>query len=81
MYVLSASNKRVNVELVGKSKIEDILGKFEELPGASLSYLGVSSPGDPVQISKTLPSKFQLILTIFILGFVLLKVAEWWGYM
>ncbi|GKA22347.1 tubulin-folding cofactor E, partial [Tanacetum coccineum] len=63
MYVLSASNKRVNVELVGKSKIEDILGKFEELPGASLSYLGVSSPGDPVQISKTLPNLKELDLT------------------
>nr|GEV60420.1 tubulin-folding cofactor E [Tanacetum cinerariifolium] len=63
MYVLSASNKRVNVELVGKSKIEDILGKFEELPGASLSYLGVSSPGDPVQISKTLPNLKELDLS------------------
>lgn len=59
MYVLSASHKRVNVQLVGKDKIEDILGRFEELPGAALSYLGVSSSGDPVQISKTLPSKIQ----------------------
>lgn len=60
MYVLSSSKKRVNVELVGKDKIEDILGRFDELPGASLSYLGVSSPGDPDQISKTLPSKFRV---------------------
>ncbi|KAI9169110.1 hypothetical protein LWI28_007116 [Acer negundo] len=44
MYVLSASNKRVSVELLGKDKIQDKLSKFEELTGASLSYLGVSSP-------------------------------------
>ncbi|KAJ0818926.1 putative leucine-rich repeat domain superfamily [Helianthus annuus] len=59
MYVLSASHKRVNVQLIGKDKIEDILARFEELPGASLSYLGVSSPGDPVEISKTLPKIFD----------------------
>lgn len=63
MYVLSASNKRVNVQLVGKDRIEDILGRFEELPGASLSYLGVSSSGDPIQISKTLPNLKELDLT------------------
>ncbi|KAI3767563.1 hypothetical protein L2E82_17780 [Cichorium intybus] len=63
MYVFSASNKRVNVQLLGKEKIEDILGRFEELPGASLSYLGVSSSGDPLQISKTLPNLKELDLT------------------
>ncbi|XP_071710578.1 tubulin-folding cofactor E [Rutidosis leptorrhynchoides] len=63
MYVLSASHKRVNVQLVGKDKIEDILGRFEELPGAALSYLGVSSAGDSVQISKTLPNLKELDLT------------------
>ncbi|KAL4590935.1 hypothetical protein LXL04_003882 [Taraxacum kok-saghyz] len=41
--------------LLGKDKIEDILGRFEELPGASLSYQGVSSSEDPLEISKTLP--------------------------
>lgn len=60
MYVLSASHKRVNVQLVGTDKIEDILGRFEELSGASLSYLGVSCSGDPVEIRKTLPSKILL---------------------
>lgn len=63
MYVLSASNKRVNVQLLGKDKIEDKLGRFEELPGASLFYLGVSSSGDPSQISKTLPNLKELDLT------------------
>lgn len=63
MYVLSASNKRVNVQLLGKDKIEDKLGRFEELPGASLFYLGVSSSGDPFQISKTLPNLKELDLT------------------
>ncbi|KAJ9567752.1 hypothetical protein OSB04_003718 [Centaurea solstitialis] len=63
MYVFSANNKRVSVQLVGKDKIEDQLGRFEELPGASLFYLGVSSSGDPVQISKTLPKLKELDLT------------------
>lgn len=63
MYVLSASNKRVNVQLLGKDKIEDKLGRLEELPGASLFYLGVSSSGDPFQISKTLPNLKELDLT------------------
>ncbi|KAL8257147.1 hypothetical protein R6Q59_029188 [Mikania micrantha] len=63
MYVLSASHKRVNVQLVGTDKIEDILSRFQELPGASLSYLGVSSSGDPVEISKTLPNLKELDLT------------------
>ncbi|KAK1422181.1 hypothetical protein QVD17_25125 [Tagetes erecta] len=63
MYVLSASKKRVNVQLVGTDKIEDILGRFEELPGASLSYLGVSCSGEPVEIRKTLPNLKELDLT------------------
>ncbi|CAI9272433.1 unnamed protein product [Lactuca saligna] len=63
MYVFSATNKRVNVQLLGKEKIQDILGRFEELPGASLSYLGVSSSGDPLQIRNTLPNLKELDLT------------------
>ncbi|KAK9054270.1 hypothetical protein SSX86_025348 [Deinandra increscens subsp. villosa] len=63
MYVLSSSHKRVNVQLIGTEKIEDILGRFEELPGASLSYLGVSSAGDRFEISKTLPCLKELDLT------------------
>ncbi|KAH7570934.1 hypothetical protein JRO89_XS05G0225900 [Xanthoceras sorbifolium] len=53
MYVFTSSNKRVSVELLGKDKLQDKLSKFEELTGASLSYLGVSSPG--VQCNTTLP--------------------------
>lgn len=60
MYVLSASNKRVNVQLVGKDKIQDKLSHFEELTSASISYLGVSSPGVPCDIGATVPSKFYL---------------------
>ncbi|XP_024020565.1 tubulin-folding cofactor E isoform X1 [Morus notabilis] len=64
MYVLSASNKRVSVELVGKDKIQDKLSRFEELTGASLSFLGVSSPGSsPCDIGTVLPNLKELDLT------------------
>ncbi|KAF2300620.1 hypothetical protein GH714_014533 [Hevea brasiliensis] len=59
MYVLSASNKRVSVELVGKEKIQDKLSRFEELKGASLPYLGVSTPGNPSDISSLVPSESE----------------------
>lgn len=58
MYVLSSSNKRVNVQLVGKDKIQDKLSRLEELTSASVSFLGVSSPGDPCDIRTNVPSKF-----------------------
>jgi len=57
MYVLSASNKRVSVQLVGKEKIQDKLSRLEELTGASLSYLGVSNPGSPNEVRNIVPSK------------------------
>lgn len=57
MYVLSASNRRVSIELVGKEKIEDKLSRFEELTSASLSYLGISSPGAPFEICSVVPSR------------------------
>lgn len=57
MYVLSASNKRVSVQLLGKDKIEDKLSRFEELKSASISYLGVSSPGGPAEIRAAVPSE------------------------
>ncbi|KAK3222082.1 hypothetical protein Dsin_009107 [Dipteronia sinensis] len=63
MYVLSASNKRVSVELLGKDKIQDKLSKFEELTGASLSYLGVSSPGVQCNGNTTLANLKHLDLT------------------
>ncbi|XP_031121632.1 tubulin-folding cofactor E [Ipomoea triloba] len=63
MYVFSASNKRVTVELLGKEKIQNKLSHFEELTSASLSYLGVSSAGDPFHISTTIPNLKELDLT------------------
>ncbi|KAL2497514.1 Tubulin-folding cofactor E [Abeliophyllum distichum] len=63
MYVLSARNKRVSIELLGKDKIQDKLSQFEELTSASLSYLGVSSAGSPNHISSTLPRLKELDLT------------------
>ncbi|KAI3464276.1 hypothetical protein Pfo_020939 [Paulownia fortunei] len=63
MYVLSARNKRVSIELLGKHKIEDKLSRFEELTSASLSYLGVSFPGSPDHVSSTLPNLKELDLT------------------
>ncbi|XP_027092238.1 tubulin-folding cofactor E [Coffea arabica] len=63
MYVLSSTNKRVSIELLGKEKIQNKLSRFEELTGVSLSFLGVSSPGPSGQISNTLPNLKQLDLT------------------
>ncbi|XP_021758179.1 tubulin-folding cofactor E-like [Chenopodium quinoa] len=63
MYVLSASNKKVSIELVGKDKIQNKLSQFEELCGASLAYLGVSSAGPPSQVSSIVPNLKELDLT------------------
>ncbi|CAA2985722.1 tubulin-folding cofactor E isoform X1 [Olea europaea subsp. europaea] len=63
MYVLSARNKRVSIELLGKEKIQDKISQFEELTSASLSYLGASSAGSPSLISSTLPYLKELDLT------------------
>ncbi|KAI8568646.1 hypothetical protein RHMOL_Rhmol02G0216600 [Rhododendron molle] len=63
MYVFSASNRRVSVQLLGKDKIQDKLSRFEELANASLFYLGVSSSGPPCQISATIPNLKELDLT------------------
>lgn len=60
MYVLSASNKRVSVQLVGKDKLQDKLSKFEELTSASLSFMGVSTLGVPCHVGITVPSKLVL---------------------
>ncbi|KAG8472672.1 hypothetical protein CXB51_034561 [Gossypium anomalum] len=62
MYVLSARNKRVSVQLLGKDKIQDKLSRFEELTSASISYLGVSTPGDPAEISASVPNLKELDL-------------------
>ncbi|KAL5707187.1 hypothetical protein ACHQM5_025268 [Ranunculus cassubicifolius] len=63
MYVLSASNRRVSIQLLGKDKLQDKLSKFEELVGVSLSYLGVSSVGPPEQIRTVVPNIKELDLT------------------
>ncbi|MED6109337.1 hypothetical protein PIB30_032559 [Stylosanthes scabra] len=63
MYVLSTSNNRVSVQLVGKDKIQDKLSRLEELTNASLAYMGVSFPGNPYQINSTVPNMKELDLT------------------
>uniref|UniRef100_A0A2P2KMT9 Uncharacterized protein MANES_18G118300 n=1 Tax=Rhizophora mucronata TaxID=61149 RepID=A0A2P2KMT9_RHIMU len=63
MYVLSASNQRVSVELVGKEKIEEKLGRIQELTSASLAYLGVSNPGSTNEISSLVPNLKELDLS------------------
>lgn len=61
MYVLSTSNKRVSVQLLGKNKIDDKLSRLEELTTASLSNMGVSFPGIPGHINTTVPSKIDFM--------------------
>ncbi|CAN4127878.1 unnamed protein product [Withania somnifera] len=63
MYVLSATNKRVSIELLGKDKIQNKLSRFEELTSASLAYLGVSSAGPPGHMNTTIPRLKELDLT------------------
>lgn len=80
MYVLSTSNKRVSVELVGMDKIQDKLSRFEELKAVSLPYLGVSSLGEPCKISSTMPSKVIFLFshdTISVLTF--LNILYFWN--
>ncbi|XP_045806398.1 tubulin-folding cofactor E [Trifolium pratense] len=63
MYVLSTSNKKVSIELLGTSEINDKLSRFEELTNASLAYMGVSSPGIPCELSSTVPNIKELDLS------------------
>lgn len=63
MYVLSAGNRRVAVELLGKDKVQDKLSKLDELTSVSLSCLGVSSPGTSSCISENIPNLKELDLT------------------
>ncbi|XP_027362897.1 tubulin-folding cofactor E isoform X4 [Abrus precatorius] len=63
MYVLSTSDHRVSVQLLGKDKIHAKLSRFEELTNPSLSYMGISSPGIPSHISTTVPNIKELDLT------------------
>ncbi|XP_010427979.1 PREDICTED: tubulin-folding cofactor E-like [Camelina sativa] len=63
MYVLSAGNKGVSIQLLGGDKIQDKLSRFEELTSASLSYLGVSSLGVSPELGSILPNLKLLDLT------------------
>ncbi|KAJ8625342.1 hypothetical protein MRB53_033872 [Persea americana] len=63
MYVLSARNKRVTIQLVGKTKVQEKLSHFEELLSASLPYLGVRLTGHPHQINSIVPNLKELDLT------------------
>ncbi|KAL5993275.1 hypothetical protein ACLOJK_014199 [Asimina triloba] len=59
MYVLSARNNRVAIQLVGKDKVQEKLSHFDELHRVSLSYLGISLIGPLQQIKTTVPSKLN----------------------
>lgn len=65
MYVLSATNRRVSIELLGKDKIQSKVSKFEEMTGASLSFLGVSSSGPSGFIVSTIPSELGIFGRLF----------------
>nr|AAG51824.1 unknown protein; 52097-54266 [Arabidopsis thaliana] len=62
MYVLSAGNRRVSIQLLGGDKIQDKLSRFEELTSASLSYLGVSSLGVSSDLGSILPNERVVML-------------------
>ncbi|GMH03959.1 hypothetical protein Nepgr_005798 [Nepenthes gracilis] len=63
MYVLSERSEKVSIQFVGKDKIESKLSRFDELIGASLAYLGVSSPGSLGEINTIAPNLKELDLT------------------
>ncbi|KAL8144366.1 hypothetical protein V2J09_017398 [Rumex salicifolius] len=63
MYVLSATNKRVSIQLLGKDKIQDKLSHLDKLTSASLAFLGVSSPGLPGELGSVAPNLKALDLT------------------
>ncbi|KZV33102.1 hypothetical protein F511_03368 [Dorcoceras hygrometricum] len=63
MYVLSARNNRVSVQLLGKEKIQDKMSRFGDLTSVSLSYLGVRFPGSPDHVRSVLPNLKELDLT------------------
>lgn len=63
MYVLSAKNKRVSIQLLGGDKIQDKLSRLDELTSASLPFLGVSSLGVSSDLASVLPNLKLLDLT------------------
>ncbi|CAM6106555.1 unnamed protein product [Calypogeia fissa] len=63
MYVLSTSQRRITVELVGESQIEARQKQLQHLLVATLAYAGVSSPGPPGQFKSLVPNLKELDLT------------------
>ncbi|CAH8335024.1 unnamed protein product [Eruca vesicaria subsp. sativa] len=63
MYVLSAKNKRVSIQLLGGDKIQDKLSRLNELTSASLPFLGVSCLGVLSDLASVLPNLKLLDLT------------------
>ncbi|KAK8956744.1 hypothetical protein KSP39_PZI000251 [Platanthera zijinensis] len=63
MYVLSSSKRRVSIQLIGKSKIEEKLKHFEDLHGASIPYMGIGSVNPSHEISNIVPNLKELDLT------------------
>ena len=53
MYVLSASNRRVSIQLLGKNAVLEKLSRLEELLIASLSFMGISSAGHSNEIGAS----------------------------
>lgn len=62
MYVLSASQRRVAIELVGVNKIQEKLMHLENLFHVSLEYAGVSQPGPVHETHGILPKLEELDL-------------------
>ncbi|KAI0501485.1 hypothetical protein KFK09_016430 [Dendrobium nobile] len=63
MYVFSSSKRRVSIQLVGKSKIEEKLKHFEDLNSASMPYFGVGSINTSQEIRNVVPNLKELDLT------------------
>ncbi|XP_020574507.1 tubulin-folding cofactor E-like [Phalaenopsis equestris] len=62
MYVFSSSKRRVSIQLVGKSKVEEKLKNFEDLNGASMPYFGVGSVNPSQEISNVVSNLKELDL-------------------
>ncbi|KAG0451088.1 hypothetical protein HPP92_026434 [Vanilla planifolia] len=63
MYVLSSRRRRVAVQFVGKSKIEEKLQHLGDLQVVSIPYLGVGSVNPSHEISNVVPNIKELNLT------------------
>jgi len=61
MYVMSARQQRVSVELVGKAEVEERQRHLENLRVATLIYAGVCSTGPHGQLRAACPSTLSTI--------------------